>query len=55
MCIFLQLTMDRWDPGQIMRMELGGNAQLRAWFAKCRTENSQLEMKYRTKASTLYR
>lgn len=36
-------------------MELGGNGQLRAWFKKCQTENSALEMKYRTKAATLYR
>lgn len=36
-------------------MELGGNGQLRAWFKKCHTENSALEMKYRTKAATLYR
>ena len=36
-------------------MELGGNGQLQAWFKKCHTENSALEMKYRTKAATLYR
>ena len=47
--------MDHWDAAQVKRMELGGNEQLRAWFAKCKTENSALEMKYRTKASTLYR
>lgn len=47
--------MDRWDAGQVRRMELGGNGQLQAWFTKCRTENSALEMKYRTKAATLYR
>ncbi|CAN0406049.1 unnamed protein product, partial [Hapterophycus canaliculatus] len=47
--------MDRWDAGQVRRMELGGNGQLRAWFKKCRAENSALEMKYRTKAATLYR
>ncbi|CAN0573617.1 unnamed protein product, partial [Ectocarpus sp. 12 AP-2014] len=47
--------MDRWDAGQVRRMELGGNGQLQAWFTKCQTENSALEMKYRTKAATLYR
>lgn len=47
--------MDRWDAGQVRRMELGGNGQLRAWFKKCQTENSALEMKYRTRAATLYR
>lgn len=53
--VMIQLTMDRWDPGQMTRMELGGNGQLRAWFIKCQTENSEVEMKYRTKAATLYR
>ncbi|CAM9637005.1 unnamed protein product, partial [Ectocarpus sp. 4 AP-2014] len=48
-------AMDRWDAGQVRRMELGGNGQLQAWFSKCQTENSALEMKYRTKAATLYR
>ncbi|CAM9589136.1 unnamed protein product, partial [Scytosiphon promiscuus] len=53
--VIKSLTMDRWDAGQVRRMELGGNGQLRAWFKKCHTENSALEMKYRTKAATLYR
>eukprot|EP00903_Cladosiphon_okamuranus_P011927 g11203.t1 len=53
--VIKSLTMDRWDAGQVRRMELGGNGQLRAWFKKCQTENSALEMKYRTKAATLYR
>eukprot|EP00752_Nemacystus_decipiens_P006836 g6138.t1 len=53
--VIKSLTMDRWDAGQVRRMELGGNGQLRAWFNKCQTENSALEMKYRTKAATLYR
>eukprot|EP00904_Undaria_pinnatifida_P004192 jgi/Undpi1/13774/HiC_scaffold_9.g03425.m1 len=53
--VIKSLTMDRWDAGQVKRMELGGNGQIQAWFEKCQTENSALEMKYRTKAATLYR
>ncbi|CAB1104456.1 unnamed protein product [Ectocarpus sp. CCAP 1310/34] len=53
--VIKSLAMDRWDAGQVRRMELGGNGQLHAWFTKCQTENSALEMKYRTKAATLYR
>lgn len=47
--------MDRWDAVQVKKMELGGNEQLRSWFAHCQTGNSALEVKYRTKAATLYR
>ncbi|CAM9856544.1 unnamed protein product, partial [Discosporangium mesarthrocarpum] len=53
--VIKSVNMDCWDPTQVKRMELGGNKQLRDWFRKCQTENSALEMKYRTKAATLYR
>ncbi|CAM9594097.1 unnamed protein product, partial [Choristocarpus tenellus] len=53
--IIKSVRMDRWDAAQVKRMELGGNAQLQGWFERCCTQNSVVEMKYRTKAATLYR
>eukprot|EP01147_Barroeca_monosierra_P011198 gene11198-3254_t len=50
------LTMDRWKHDELERMKVGGNKQLKEWFAK-KNISSDLSMpeKYNTKAAALYR
>ncbi|KAG5192300.1 hypothetical protein JKP88DRAFT_153122, partial [Tribonema minus] len=49
------LTLDRWEERHIASLKLGGNAQLHSWLTRCKVQNSAIEVKYRTKAATLYR
>jgi hypothetical protein len=49
------LSMDLWTRAQIQSLLLGGNRQLHGWFIKCGVHRSDIEMKYVSKAATMYR